>query len=399
MKSLKANIVLSLAVAITGIVLPIGLSFILRFLTNATPIQSFAAGAALCSTSLGTTFTVLGTSGLVQSRLGVVLTSAAMMDDVVGLVMVEVISKLGKTVTSIGVITVVRPILVSLALVAIIPLICLFLVKPVTTGLNTWRKSVLAGYADRLLGAKHTPFTIHTLILLGCITGASYAGTSTLFAAYIAGASISWWDSELPHPAPRNEIATDAATNNTESSAHASNETDNPSPLPRLSTIGLSGVEVYEQYFLIPVNRVLRPFFFVSIVSICSLVPRTNAQVGIHWLLDSHHRNVRGKHCLERSSIYFTDDVWQDLLRYLAYASHCSVQAPRESNNKSPSYIASHRVMLRVESQTRETSIYSFASPDQQYTHQHSRLCSRLCRSSDDPCRQFNGTKIGKFSR
>ena len=83
-KSLKANLWLSSLVALTGIALPIGLSYILMLVTGATPLQAFAAGAALCSTSLGTTFTVMQVSGLVVTRMGVVLTSAAMMDDVVG---------------------------------------------------------------------------------------------------------------------------------------------------------------------------------------------------------------------------------------------------------------------------------------------------------------------------
>ncbi|WVO13730.1 hypothetical protein L204_101352 [Cryptococcus depauperatus] len=64
LSSLKANIYLSTGVAIAGIGLPMGLSFILRDLIHATSIQCFAAVAALCSTSLGTTFTVLGSSGL-----------------------------------------------------------------------------------------------------------------------------------------------------------------------------------------------------------------------------------------------------------------------------------------------------------------------------------------------
>jgi Kef-type K+ transport system membrane component KefB len=68
----------------TGIVLCVGFSYILMVIANATPLQAFAAGAALCSTSLGTTFTVMQTSGLNVTRMGVVLTSAAMMDDVVG---------------------------------------------------------------------------------------------------------------------------------------------------------------------------------------------------------------------------------------------------------------------------------------------------------------------------
>ncbi|WVN86988.1 uncharacterized protein L203_102163 [Cryptococcus depauperatus CBS 7841] len=64
LSSLKANIYLSIGVATAEIGLPMGLSFILRDLIHATSIQCFAAGAALCSTSLGTTFTVLGSSGL-----------------------------------------------------------------------------------------------------------------------------------------------------------------------------------------------------------------------------------------------------------------------------------------------------------------------------------------------
>ena len=94
-RSLKSNLGLSVLVALTGICLPIAFAFCVRRLASATPLQAFAAGAALCSTSLDTTFTILNTSGVTNTRLGTVLTSAAMMDDVVGLVLVQVISKLG----------------------------------------------------------------------------------------------------------------------------------------------------------------------------------------------------------------------------------------------------------------------------------------------------------------
>lgn len=74
-----------MSVALTGIVAPIVMSYTLMGLVNATPLQAFAAGAALCATSLGTTFTVLRTTGLASTRMGVVLTTAAMIDDVVGM--------------------------------------------------------------------------------------------------------------------------------------------------------------------------------------------------------------------------------------------------------------------------------------------------------------------------
>lgn len=81
--------------AVTGVGVPMGLSFIRMHLLAATPLQAFAAGAALSSTSIGTTLTILSTTELAKTRLGVVLGSAAMMDDVMGLVMVQIISNLG----------------------------------------------------------------------------------------------------------------------------------------------------------------------------------------------------------------------------------------------------------------------------------------------------------------
>ncbi|KAH4000647.1 hypothetical protein HBI13_064690 [Parastagonospora nodorum] len=204
-QSLKANLLLSLGVAFTGIAVPIGLSYTLLGFLDASPVQAFAAGAALCSTSLGTTFTVLNSSGLAASRLGVVLTSAAMLDDVVGLVMVQVISNLGGD--NFSWITVVRPVIVSIAFAVVAPLTCLFGAKPVTLWLNRHRESHPESWLNHVLQKTATAFVIHTLILVGLVTGATYAGTSNLFAAYIAGASISWWDSEVAHAAAEKKVS------------------------------------------------------------------------------------------------------------------------------------------------------------------------------------------------
>lgn len=76
--TMRRNLALSF-----GVAAPMGLSFLLGLV---------AAAAALCSTSPGTTLTVLSTSGLASTRLGSVPTTAAMMDDVVGLVMVQIVS-------------------------------------------------------------------------------------------------------------------------------------------------------------------------------------------------------------------------------------------------------------------------------------------------------------------
>lgn len=283
--SLKANLLLQIAVALTGITVPITLSFSLQGLVKITSLQAFTAGAALCSTSLGTTFTILSTSGLTTTRLGVVLTSAAMMDDVVGLVMVQVISNLGGSRSSISPTTVVRPILVSLAFAAVLPLACRYFVKPLTMLLNChWEKNP-SGVLQKVLCLRQTAFVIHAAILLGLVTGASYAGTSNLLAAYIAGAIISWWDSELPHPTHGSTASTEASPDQGENSvagppdsqvvskeAHPDGserkKQDKSTPAVNSSNVcslPTSGSAVYERYYQQLVEKILKPFFFASI--------------------------------------------------------------------------------------------------------------------------------------
>jgi Kef-type K+ transport system membrane component KefB len=269
-------------------VVPIGLSYILQALLGATPVQAFAAGAALCSTSLGTTFTVLGSSGLSSSRLGVVLTSAAMMDDVVGLVMVQVISNLGDE--NFNAITVVRPVLVSVAFAVVVPTVCLLVVMPITLWLNRYREANPTTALNVLLRRTQTAFAFHTVLLIALVTGATYAGTSNLFAGYIAGATISWWDSEVPHAnvetnkqsGPIEKKAKAAAS----SSEHPPDELAGPSKLknaacPTNPKAGaqdsqptqpadsvadkLCGVVIYERYYHQAVSKILQPFFFASI--------------------------------------------------------------------------------------------------------------------------------------
>lgn len=268
-------------------------------LLHATPVQAFAAGAALCSTSLGTTFTILSTSGLDKSRLGVILSSAAMLDDVAGLVMVQVISNLGASAGPFNAVTVIRPVFVSVAFAVLVPLLCWALVKPVT-------KYVFSQFADKI---KEDPskfsrwactpavaFSVHTLVLLALVTGSSYAGTSNLFAAYIAGAVINWWDtlvnstlqerrdgsskrsrgskprktsSRNPNPAKASTSAPGAMSTAVQSPPpQVDQEERNEQAADRSKRSPhhqLTGATIYEHLFAPAVNTVLKPFFFVSL--------------------------------------------------------------------------------------------------------------------------------------
>ncbi|CAG9949899.1 unnamed protein product [Clonostachys rosea f. rosea IK726] len=252
-KTLKANIVLSSGVALTGIAVPMGFSFLLQSMVGASSLQAFAAGAALCSTSLGTTFTILGTSGLSSTRLGVVLTSAAMMDDVVGLIVVQIVSNLGNG-GDFNAVTVVRPIMVSIAFALLVPIVSRFVVIPVTLKLNEIRVSNPTSNLALLLKRPQTALVTHTLLLLGLVIGGTYSGTSSLLAAYIAGAAISWWDSEVDHPTPAPEtISTgDTEINSTTQSMSGEGQSQPEnliSPPVSEENSNTSGMSIYETYY------------------------------------------------------------------------------------------------------------------------------------------------------
>ncbi|OCT45352.1 Na+/H+ antiporter [Cladophialophora carrionii] len=214
-RSLGRSVLLSISVALTGIAVPMALSFSLMGISKATRLQSFAAGAALCSTSLGTTFSLLKTTGLTSSRLGTVLTSAAMLDDVVGLALVEVISSLGTGRASLTATTVIRPVFVSLAFAIVLPVGCRLILKPVILRCSTaLSQAATRSRFDSLGFSLQLRFIFSTALLLALVTSASYAGASNLFAAYLAGAMSSWVD----------EVSVQACTSRSDDIAHTEAE-------------------------------------------------------------------------------------------------------------------------------------------------------------------------------
>ncbi|RYP40850.1 hypothetical protein DL768_010571 [Monosporascus sp. mg162] len=291
--AIKANLALSMCVALTGIAAPMGLSFLLGPMVGATGIQCFAAGAALCATSLGTTFTVLATSGLTSTRLGSVLSTAAMMDDVVGLVMVQIVSSLGSGSTEIQATTVVRPVFVSLAFAIVVPLSNRFLLRPVMRKLDQKRTQHPDTKFYSVLQTKEASFVMHTGLLLALLVGASYAGASVLLAAYLSGITVSWWDTERTGPKSQKTVkgsrinstrgdpcnTTDAPAEAAQNS-QADNSAESPvAPPPTetrtiaLETARHNGRDIYERYYSQAVHRVLKPCFFVRQNRYSTLLP------------------------------------------------------------------------------------------------------------------------------
>ncbi|OCF32066.1 hypothetical protein I316_06222 [Kwoniella heveanensis BCC8398] len=193
-----ANVVallpLSMCIAVTGILTPIGLSFILIPLAGFSPLHAFAAGAALSSTSLGTSLSVLNPASLGfdlrQTKLGTALLSAAVMDDVVAFVLASILGTIGEGSgtggSSIGK-GVGRTIGVTIGLGVIVIPITRYFLRPLYARLQTSRKWRDAGWGGQpmLIGLMACGF-------IAMIAASGYAGTSPLYGAYVAGLACAY---------------------------------------------------------------------------------------------------------------------------------------------------------------------------------------------------------------
>jgi len=197
MDLLKKNFSLSFTAAATGVVFPIGLSYLLLYLGfGFGAVETFIVGAALSTTSLGTTFAVIGGASksidLSQTRVGTVLISAAVIDDVSGLVMSSVIGELGVLETSqnvnlgwlIG-----RPILASILMAVLTPLLTKYILAPF---FRRYIENRFAQY-DHLSNVG-----LMVLVLSAFISIAAFSGTSVLFGAFLAGSFLTYLPSKHP---------------------------------------------------------------------------------------------------------------------------------------------------------------------------------------------------------
>lgn len=159
--------------------------------TAEAPLEAFIVGVALCSTSLGTTLVVINSASasraldFSQTRIGTVLLSAAVLDDVCGLVLVSVVRGLRDLdANKAGLGWVIgRPILASGLMAVLAPLIAYFVFAPVART-NAVRNR---------LGKHGHMFNIVVMVLVLCafLAVAAYAGASVLFGSFLAGVFLS----------------------------------------------------------------------------------------------------------------------------------------------------------------------------------------------------------------
>ncbi|KAK3399749.1 Cation/H+ exchanger [Sordaria brevicollis] len=238
------NLLLSTTAALLGVLTPIALTFALFYAGfGYGPLEAFIVGTALSSTSLGTTFVVINSASskhdFAQTRVGTVLISAAILDDVCGLVLVTVISQLRDIENANLGWVIGRPILASGLMAIVTPLAAKFILGPL------FRLPAIETRFFRKFGHVAN-MVLMVLILCAFLAIAAYAGASVLFGAFLAGTVVSSLPSKQHvHPNPRNDT------------------TDDVDDDPKLTRPTFP--DTFERYIQDAQRFVLQPCFFASI--------------------------------------------------------------------------------------------------------------------------------------
>jgi Kef-type K+ transport system membrane component KefB len=161
-------------VAVAGVIVPflLGYAFVAMVLGDPT-IEAIFIGTAMVATSVGITARVLADLGQIRSDEARIILGAAVIDDVLGMIVLAVVSALGEGDTvSFGQIG-----LIAAQAVA-------FTVFVALAGRHAVRRWSL--HLDRLR-IRNAPFVVGVLLMLGLATLAAQIGLAAIIGAFLAG--------------------------------------------------------------------------------------------------------------------------------------------------------------------------------------------------------------------
>jgi Kef-type K+ transport system membrane component KefB len=160
-------------VAVLGVAIPFILGWAILRLWGEPQIESIFVGAAMVATSVGITAQVLAAKGLLQERASQIILAAAVIDDVLGLLILALVSSLAKGTVN----------LVELVLTAVLAIgFTLIVVK---WGTKTMKRLVPRVH-EKLRGGE-AQFAMAMILLFALSVLAVYAGVAAIIGAFLAG--------------------------------------------------------------------------------------------------------------------------------------------------------------------------------------------------------------------
>lgn len=183
----------ALAVAILGVVLPFGGGFLLGDLLGSPLEVSIFLAAALVATSVGVTSQALGELGALSTTAGRVILAAAVIDDVLAMLILAVASGVAAGEVSVG------------RIITLLALALVFVAVVVVGGTRVLRRrrSLLTDPAFA-----ESPFLPGMIIMLGLAALAAWIGLAAVIGAFLAGMVVG---ESAEKPALEREVAPVAA--------------------------------------------------------------------------------------------------------------------------------------------------------------------------------------------
>ena len=165
----------AMLVAVLGVILPFIAGYLVAILWDGSFVEAMFIGAALVATSVGITARVLGSMGLLDLETSRVILGAAVIDDILGLIILSLVSAVSQDSVSVAG-------LVKTAIAAVLFTLFVALVgSKIMTG--------LAPAIERLKLAKPF-FNLGILLCLGLSFAAIYVGVAAIIGAFLAGMAL-----------------------------------------------------------------------------------------------------------------------------------------------------------------------------------------------------------------
>ncbi len=166
----------ALAIASIGVLVPFVLGRQIMLALGHPQLEAAFVGAAMVATSVGITAKVLADLGLLNHRASKLILAAAIIDDVLGLIVLAVVSSLAK-----GPVNYIELSLTALLAVAFTVLVAQF-------GTRTFEK--LVPHIDRAMKSSKSQFILSIVLLFGLSILASRAGVAAIIGAFLAGMAL-----------------------------------------------------------------------------------------------------------------------------------------------------------------------------------------------------------------
>lgn len=162
-------------VAILGIVVPFGGGYLLMRAFGQNNIQALFVGTAMVATSVGITARVLGAMGLLDAMTSRIILGAAVIDDILGLLVLTVVSSAAAGDLNFAVVTAKAFAAVAFTLLAA------FVLAPLLTKIAPRIERLHTGDAFFIVGL---------VLCLGLSVAASFIGVAAIIGAFLAGMAL-----------------------------------------------------------------------------------------------------------------------------------------------------------------------------------------------------------------